>query len=95
MTDVQQRAIAAGFLHALQTTPALYQEWNATPKDDYAAIGALIQKSMGLAQAPTKDDLNAMAAYIDKSLGEQVSALRASNPGAPSHVGMVVLTQQS
>jgi len=95
MTDVQQRATAAGFLHALQTTPALFQEWNAIPKDNYAAIGALIQKTMGLTQAPSKDDLNAMATYIDKSLGAQVGALRASNPETPSHVGVLVLMQQN
>jgi hypothetical protein len=95
MTDVQQRAIAAGFLHALQTTPALFQEWNAIPKDDASAIGALIQKTMGLTQAPSSSDLHAMAAHIDASLGDQVNALRASNPDAPSHVGEVFLTQQN
>ena len=95
MTDVQQRSIAAGFLHALQTTPALYQEWNAIPKDDAVAIGALIQKTMGLAQAPSVDDLNAMAAYVDKNLGDQVKALQASNPDMPSHVGSMFLMQQN
>jgi len=95
MTDVQQRATAAGFLHALQTTPALFNEWNAISKDDDAAIGALIQKTMGLSSAPTKADLHAMAAYIDAHLGEQVTALRQSNPQAPSHVGEIFMMQQN
>ncbi len=95
MTDVQQRAIAAGFLHALHTTPALFNEWNAIPKDDDVAIGALVQKTMGLSSAPTKADLTAMATYIDASLGEQVQAFRQSHPQAPSHVGDIFLMQQN
>ncbi len=95
MTDVQQRATAAGFLHALHTTPALYTEWNAIAKDNYAAIGALIQKTMGLAQAPSKDDLTAMATYIDAHLGDEVTALRASKPEAPAHVGFIAVMQQN
>lgn len=95
MTDVQQRAIAAGFLHALHTTPALFTEWNAIPKDDAVAIGALIQKTMGLTSAPAKADLDAMATYIDAHLGDQVAAFRKSNPQAPSHVGEIFLTQQN
>lgn len=95
MNDVQQRATAAGFLHALQTSPALFAEWNAIPKDDYAAIGSLVQRSMGLAQAPSKDDLYAMATYVDAHLNDQLNALRASNPSTPSHVGGFVLMQQS
>lgn len=95
MTDVQQRAVAAGFLHALQTTPALFKEWNAIAKDDNVAIGALIQKTMGLTQAPSKDDLHAMAAYIDSNLGDQVQALRQTHPETPAHVGVVTLMQQN
>lgn len=95
MTDVQRRAIAAGFLHALQTTPALMNEWMSTPQHDSGAIGSLIQKTMGLAQAPNKDDLHAMAAYVDASLGEHVKAVQAQHPQAPSHVGFLFMTQQN
>jgi len=95
MTDVQRRATAAGFLHALQTTPELYTEWNAISKTDYAAIGALIQKTMGLAQAPSVEDLHAMAQYIDAHLGAQVSAIQAANADAPSHVGFITGMQQN
>jgi hypothetical protein len=95
MNDVQQRAVAAGFLHALQTTPALFEEWNAIPKTDDVAIGALIQKTMGLTQAPSKDDLTAMATHIDKNLGDQVNAIQSTFKAAPSHVGLVYVMQQN
>jgi hypothetical protein len=94
MTDVQQKAVAAGFLHALQVTPALYQEWQGIAKDNYAAIGALIQKTMGLATAPSADDLHAMAAYIDAHLQAQVAQMQEADPNAPRHVGYLVLTTQ-
>jgi len=95
MTDVQRRAIAAGFLHALQTTPELYSEWTSTNKSDDAAVGALIQKTMGLTSAPSKDDLHAMAQYIDAQLGAQVQQIQASNASAPSHVGFIFVMQQN
>jgi hypothetical protein len=95
MNEVQRRAIAAGFLHAMQTTPALYSEWSNTNQSDDAAVGALIQKTMGLTQAPSKDDLHAMAQYIDGQLGAQVKSIQASNAGAPSHVGFIYVMQQS
>jgi hypothetical protein len=91
MTDVQRRAIAAGFLHALQSTPELVAEWNKIPKTDVAAMGALIQKTMGLSQAPSRDDLHAMEQYVDKSLGEQTSALQEAHP----HTVGYFLTQQN
>jgi hypothetical protein len=43
MTDVQRRATAAGFLHVLHTSPEVFNEWNPIKKDDYAALGKLIQ----------------------------------------------------
>ncbi len=91
MTDVQRRATAAGFLHALQTTPELVAEWSKIPKTDDAAMGALIQKTMGLAQAPSKDDLHAMEQYVDKALGEQAADLQETH----AHVVGFFLTQQN
>ncbi len=95
MNDVQQRATAAGFIHALHTSPDLFKEWMDTKKDDDAAIGKLVQKTLGLAQAPDKQDLHAMAAYIDAHLKDDVAEFHAAHPSAPRHVGMVFLTQQS
>lgn len=94
MNDVQQRATAAGFIHALHTSPELFKEWMGT-KDDDAAIGRLVQKTLGLAQAPDKQDLHAMAAYVDAHLKDDVAEFHAAHPSAPHHVGMLFLTQQS
>ncbi|NNM99244.1 MAG: hypothetical protein HKL91_05565 [Candidatus Eremiobacteraeota bacterium] len=95
MNDVAQRAVAAGFLHALQTTPALFDQWMKTAKDDTAAIGALVARTLGLAQVPNADDLHAMAHYVDSSLQEQVRSVQAANPSAPNHVGFIVAMQAS
>lgn len=95
MTDTQRRAVAAGFLHALQTSPDVYQEWSGIAKDNYAAIGALVQKTIGLSQAPSRDDIVAMAQYIDSHLQEHVTAIQAQHDDAPHHVGFMVLMQQN
>jgi hypothetical protein len=95
MTDTQRRAVAAGFLHALSADPQLAQEWLSTPKDDSAAIGALIQKSMGLSQAPSSDDLHAMANYVESHLKSHAEAVQAVHPNAPRNVGFILLMQQN
>lgn len=95
MTDTQRRAVAAGFLHALQASPDVYQEWNGIAKDNYAAIGTLIQKTVGLAQAPSAADIQAMAQYVDAHLQQHVEAIRAEHDDAPHHVGFIGLMQQN
>ena len=95
MNETQRRAVAVGFLHALQTTPDVYNEWIAIPKDDDAAIGALIQKTMSLSAAPDADDIHAMAKYIDSHLQQHVDAIKADHDDAPHHVGFVFMTQQN
>ena len=94
MTETQQRAIAAGFLHALETSPDLYHEWQAIAKDNLDAIGALVQKTMGLQTAPTKSDLDAMANYVDAALKSNVASIQAANANAPRHVGFIVFLMQ-
>ncbi len=94
MTDTQRRATAAGFLHALQTSPDVYQEWSGIAKDDYAAIGALVQKTVGLSQAPSQADIIAMAQYVDSQLQENVGKIKAAHDDAPQHVGFIALMQQ-
>ena len=94
MNDVARRAVAAGFLHALQTTQALFDEWMKTAKDDTAAIGALVARTLGLAQVPDADDLHAMAHHIDAHLSGAVAELRAASKSLPEHVGIIALTQQ-
>lgn len=90
MNDVAQRAAAAGFLHTLETSPSVFDEWIRIPKDDTAAIGSLIMRTLGLAHPPTSDDLHAMALYVNNVLLDRVRAVQASNPSAPNHVGFIV-----
>ncbi len=93
MNDVARRAVAAGFLHALQTTPALFDEWMKTPKDDSAAIGALVAWTIGLAQVPDTDDLHAMAHHVAEQLSGMVSEIQAAHAGAPKTVGFFFVMQ--
>jgi len=95
MTDTQRRAVAAGFLHALQSSPDVYQEWSGIAKDNYAAIGALVQKTMGLSQAPTQQDIVAMAQYVDSNLQDHVDDIKAEHDDAPHHVGFMAMMQQN
>jgi len=95
MNAVQHHAAAAGFLHALHTSPEVFKEWSDAKKDDHAAIGKLVQKTLGLAQTPGKSDLEAMAKYIDAHLKTEASAFHAAHPAAPHHVGVAFLMQQS
>lgn len=95
MTDTQQRAVAAGFMHVLQTHADVYAQWEKIPKDDYAAIGKLIQDTMGLAQTPSQADIHAMASYVDAHLKEDVATVQAANANAPRHVGFIAMMQQS
>jgi hypothetical protein len=94
MTEIQQRATAAGFLHALHTSPELFKEWMSEKKDDYAALGKLIQKTVGLAETPSAADIKAMASYIDAHLKTESDAFHKAHPEAPHHVGDIALMQQ-
>ena len=93
MTPSQCRATAAGFLHLLKTTPDVYNEWLATPKDDSTAICALIGRTLGLAEAPTELDLETMAKYTDAALTSDIRELLESDDRTPRHVGIIYLVQ--
>jgi hypothetical protein len=95
MTEIQQRATAAGFLHALHTSPELFKEWSNVKKDDYAELGRLIQKTVGLSAAPTSADIHAMAAYIDGHLQKESSAFHEAHPEVSHNVGTIAMMQQS
>jgi 23S rRNA maturation-related 3'-5' exoribonuclease YhaM len=95
MTDVQRQATAAGFLHVLHKSPDVFKEWNAAKKDDYATLGKLIQKSVGLAAAPSGTDITAMANYVDKNLKSEADAFAKAHPNAEHHVGGIALMQQN
>ena len=93
MNDVAHRAVAAGFLHALQTTPALFDEWMKIAKDDSAAIGALVARTLDLAQVPTAEDLHAMAHHVEAHLSGMVAEIQAANANAPKTVGFLIFMQ--
>jgi hypothetical protein len=95
MTETQHKAVAAGFVHALHADKNVAREWLATAKDDHAAVGALIQKTVGLASAPSKEDLHAMANYVESDLKEHTSAIQAAHPDAPRNVGFILIMQQN
>lgn len=95
MNEIQRRAVSAGFLHALQSSQELYDEWIALPKDDDAAIGGLVARTLNMAEPPDRDDLYAMARYVDANLQSSVDALQRANPNAPRHVGFMYAMQQN
>ena len=94
MNDTQRKAAAAGFMHALANSREALTEWANTAKDDPAAVGALIQKTVGLANPPSVDDLRAMSTHIKQNLQPQVQEVQAADP-AGHHVGNFILAQQS
>lgn len=95
MTEIQQHATAAGFLHVLHTSPEVFNEWNPIKKDDYAALGKLIQKTVGLRETPTTQDIHAMAKYIDAHLKDEAKKFHEAHADVPHHVGSVAFMQQS
>lgn len=55
--DIQQ--LASRYLGHLLTTPEARAEYAAADKTDFRAMGALIQKHLQLAQAPSESDVKA------------------------------------
>jgi hypothetical protein len=94
MTETQRHATAAGFLHMLHKSSTVYKEWEGIKKDDYPALGKLIQKTVGLAETPSQADIHAMASYIDSQLKDEAGKFTAAHAGA-HHVGVIALMQQS
>ncbi|MHB8147617.1 MAG: hypothetical protein ACYDGM_10220 [Vulcanimicrobiaceae bacterium] len=95
MKDIQRRAVAAGFVHALAQSRETLAEWSRLPKSDAAAVGAFIQKTIGLASAPSAEDLSAMSSYVQSDLQSQVKSVQAQDADVVNHTGIIVLTQQS
>lgn len=94
MTEVQRRATAAGFLHVLHTSPEVFNEWNPIKKDDYVALGKLIQKTVGLQETPSAEDIHGMASYIDAHLKDEAAKFHQAHAAAPHHVGTLAMMQQ-
>jgi hypothetical protein len=95
MTDVQRQATAAGFLHVLQQSPEVFNEWDKVKKDDYAALGHLVRKTVGLSETPNKDDIQAMAKHIAARLKDETAKFHQAHAGVEHHVGTIAMMQQS
>ena len=95
MTESQHKGVVAGFLHVLKTSPDVFNDWMKTPKDDHQAVGALVQRTLGLAAAPSRSDMEAMAKHADEALKPQITELKEKHEGVPTHVGMFFASQQS
>jgi hypothetical protein len=89
----QIKSVAVGFLHALQSTPAVYQEWIAADPGDTAKYASIVQNAMHLAAAPTQADLEAMDAYLHDHLQEQLKAFVTTHPLPPRTRMMCLLSQ--
>ena len=94
MNDIQRRAVAAGFVHALTCSREALEEWSRLPKSDAAAVGAFIQKTLGLAAAPSTDDLEAMSSYVQSDLQAQVKSVQAQDVDVVNHTGSFMMMQQ-
>ncbi len=95
MNDIQRRAVAAGFVHAIAHSREALEEWSRLSKSDAASVGAFVQKTLGLASAPSTEDLSAMSSYVQSDLQTQVKAVQAQDADVVSHTGLIVLMQQS
>ena len=92
MSTTQQRAIAAGFLHAMKD-PDVLAKWDKA-KSSHEQLSSLIADTMGLKDKPTKDDIKAMHDYAEESLQKQHAELREAQPNAPHSVGFAFTSQQ-
>lgn len=91
MANVQHAAIAAGFMHALHD-PETFAKWQAV-RNDPAAIGKLMQETLGLAQAPSAADIEAMREYAETHLRDQHEKIKEQNEDAPHTVGFAFTMQ--
>ena len=85
MASIRNRAIAAGFLHALHD-PDVLAKWQAA-KNDSAKLRGLISETLGLAQAPSETDLDEMKSHSEASLQKEHQELVKAQPEAPHVVG--------
>jgi len=94
VNEIQRKAAAAGFLHALQQSPETFNTWLKSPKGDHEQMGSLIQKTLGLEQKPTKDDIAAMGQHVSGHLVDQAQKVQALHADVPRSVGNIIGTQQ-
>jgi len=82
MNDVQRQAAAMGFIHALKQSEELRKELVRAYKENLAAVGRLVQKTLGLQSPPSAADLEAMRAYAATALMPHVTDIKQMRGGA-------------
>ena len=92
MATTKQKAVSAGFLHALQD-PEVLQKWQAA-KNDSVKLRTLIKDTLGLSDLPTEADLDAMRDHAEQALLNEHQTLLSKQPTAPHVVGNGFTVQQ-
>lgn len=91
MANVRHAAIAAGFMHAL-SDPSTFAKWQAA-QNDPAAIGKLIQETLGLAQPPSAADIEEMRKHAEDQLQDQHEKIKEQQSSVPHMVGFAFTMQ--
>lgn len=86
MTDTQQQAVVAGFMHVLTTSPKVYEDFQKIRRNP-VEVGRFIAETMNLKDHPSAGDLAAMATYADVQLAPHAEKLNAMQGGVPKQVG--------
>jgi hypothetical protein len=83
MNEIQRKAAAAGFIHALRESPEVRDEWVTIRKNNDWKNGAsteslrvLVHKTLGLAETPSEKDLEAMRKHSQDRLMPQLNELQ-------------------
>lgn len=92
MTTTTQKAVAAGFLHALQD-PDVLQKWQDC-KGDSTKLRTLIKDTLGLSELPSEADLDAMKSHAESTLQAEHANMVAKQPKGPHVVGIAFSVQQ-
>lgn len=89
MDEIAQHGVVAGFLHVLSTHPEVFAGWQQCERN-HGAIGAFVQKTMGLASPPSAQELESMSKYSQQSLKPQIAAVQslASTPSSMISLGL-------
>jgi len=77
MNDIQCKAAAAGFIHALKQSRELRNRWaDIRNAEEWENLRTLIGETLGLAQTPSPQDLEKMRGHCDSQLGPQLKELQ-------------------
>jgi hypothetical protein len=77
MNDTQQKAHAAGFIHALRESADVRNHWYDFRKArDWDGLCAYIGSTLGLKDAPNRQDLDAMYQHAQDTLVQQMTEVQ-------------------